>query len=84
LSVRIQHVWYLDQRERRLDLGVVVVAEGVDALVDVVRIGSHIADVRTRDGEEIKEEVRPEVKKLNDQEELAFVDDLLNESYMHT
>lgn len=44
LSVRIQHVWYLDQRERRLDLGVVVVAEGVDALVDVVRIGSHIAD----------------------------------------
>jgi hypothetical protein len=34
--------------------------------------------------EEIKEEVRPEVKKLNDQEELAFVDDLLNESYTYT
>ena len=37
-----------------------------------------------RDGEEIKEEVRPEVKKLNDQEELAFVDELVNEYYTYT
>jgi hypothetical protein len=37
--------------------------------------------VQTRDGEEIKE-VGPEMKKLNDREEFAFADDLLNEYCM--